>query len=379
MHAGVADVAFTSSEPLTLGIEEEFLLVDPVDGVRPAAVADALLDGGWETIAAPGGWLKPEMLRCSVELATAANASMQQLDVDLHALRDELARRAGAAGAQLVGIGLHPDLAVDDPLVSPTDAHQAIAALHHRVGTLTDQSTHGIHVHVGVPTLDDAVRTMDALAACVPLLVALGACSPVAAGRRSPWRSHRSEVLRRMHWAGATPHFDSPGEYRAVHALHQLENAGDQRFLWDVAPVPALGTVEVRSIDASPDPHVALAMAALVQSIAALVLDGGRIDRANESLERHNRWSAMEFGTRARFLVPGRDEPVDVAQLVHELLERVRPYARDLGSQPWLATIEHLLEDPPVERAIEAFEAGGCAALIAHVQLTAGVPDPGDT
>ncbi|MCW2921337.1 MAG: ybdK 6 [Thermoleophilia bacterium] len=367
------DLHFEHSEPLTLGIEEEFVLVDAADGVTPAPRADEILDGEYQTIASPGGWMKAELLRTSVELTTAANRDLLQLDVDLRALRDELAARVEAAGMQACGIGMHPTLVADASIVTPSEAHGAIAELHARVGTLGDQVTHGIHVHVGQPSLEDAIRTMDALAGCVPLFIACTANSPIVAGVRSPWRSARSEVLRRMLWAGPAPRFHDVAEYRAVHALHQLENSGPQRFLWEVAPVPALGTVEVRSFDASPNADVALSMAALVQAIAALVLDGQELPRASDSLERHNRWSAMEFGSRARFLVVGRDDPVDVAILVRELVERVRPYARDLGNEAWLAPIDGLLDHPPCDDVIDAFESGGAAAALAACQVKADV------
>lgn len=373
------DIAFATSEPLTIGIEEEFLLVESGDLATVAPRAGELLDSDWRTIASPGGWLKAELLRCSIELATAPNASLAQVDVDLRALRDAIAERAAAANVAAIGIGLHPDLRVDDDLVTPTDAHRAIADLHTRVGTLADQSTHGIHVHVGMPSLDDAVRVTDALAACAPVFVALSANSPIDQARRAPWRTARSEIQRRMLWAGPTPRCANPADYRAVHALHQLENPGDQRFLWEVAPVPALGTVEVRSFDSTHDPRVPIAMAALVQGIAALVLDGGEITRPAESIERHNRWSAMEFGTRARFLVAGHDAPVDVADVIRELVDRVRPHAEELGSAPALDVIDDLLATPRADALIEAFESGGVPALLDYCRIRPGALDHGDT
>ncbi len=360
--------------PVTLGVEEEFFLVDSSDPRQLAPRADQLLDGHWRSIASPGGWIKPELLRCSIELATAASARLAQVDVDLRALRDAIVDRATTADADVIGLGLHPDLKVDEALISPTDAHLSIASLHTRIGTLAQQSTHGIHVHVGMPSLDAALRVMDSLAGCIPMFVACTANSPVASGARAPWTSMRSEVQRGMLWAGVTPRFSGLGEYEVVHALHQLENEGDQRFLWEVAPVPALGTVEVRSFDSTHGASVALAMAALDQAIAAYVLDGGSIARANESIERHNRWSAMEFGPRARFLVEGRDTPVDVPELVRSLVDRVRPYAVDLGSAPWLDSIDVMLDRPHVDGAIDAFEAGGVERLLEYARLRPGRP-----
>lgn len=373
------DVHFERSEPLTLGIEEEFVLVEADDGITPANRAHELLDHAPQTIASPGGWMKPELLRSSIELTTAPNARMVQQQVDLVALRDALVHRADAAGMHVMGIGMHPTLRARRSHVTDTTAHQVIADLHERVGTLADQVTHGIHVHVGMPSLADAVRVMNALAGCVPMFIALTVNSPIHAGVRAPWRSTRSEVLRRMLWAGPTPHIEDLDDYVAVHRLHQMENTGDQRFLWDVAPVTTLGTVEVRAFDASPHPTTALAMAAFVQAIAALVLDGRPLPRANESLERHNRWSAMEFGARARFLAPDRTEPTDVGDLVRELVELVRPYARDLGNEPWLDPIEGMLDAPHVDDVIAAFEAGGAAGVLATCRVRAGATDRVDT
>ena len=181
-----------------------------------------------------------------------------------------------------------------------------------------------------------------------------------------------------MLWAGPTPRLAGIEEYRTIHALHQLENSGDQRFLWDVAPVPQLGTVEVRSFDAHADPAVALGMAALVQAIAAHVLDGGELPRPSESLERHNRWSAMEFGVRARFLVAGRDSPVDAVDLVRELVELVAPRAQELRNDLWLAVIDDLLAAPPVEAGIAAFDSGGVRALLEASLLSGSGPGHDD-
>lgn len=366
------ELQFAESEPLTVGIEEEFLLLDPQGGIGvPAPSADVLLDGGWNAVASPGGWLKPELMRRSIEIATAASRSFVQLEVDLGALRQEVVRRAAAAGWDVVALGLHPDLRVRDEDVTPTPAHEAIAALHRRVDTLADQVTHGIHVHVGMPSAAAAVAAMEALAAHVPLLVAATANSPFVRGRRSPWCSARSEVLRRMLWAGPPPRFADEREYAAVHALHQLENSGRQRFLWEVAPVPQLGTVELRAVDANCDPRVALGVAALARGLAAWTLDGGRPARPHESLERHNRWSAMEFGARARFLVEGRDGTVEAIDLLYDALELVRPYARDLDCEPWLDVFDELFDDPPADRTLTAFESGGVGAVLDQAVIRA--------
>lgn len=133
--------------------------------------------------------------------------------------------------------------------------------------------------------------------------------------------------------------------------------------------------MEVRSFDSQPDGALTLGLAALVQALAAYVLDGGDVDRPGESVERHNRWSAMEYATRGRFLVPGRDAPVDVTELVHDAVELARPYARALGSEPWLDVIEPAVAEHRALSAIAAFEAGGVRGLLEHCVLSADARD----
>jgi carboxylate-amine ligase len=375
------EVQFAESAPLTVGVEEELLLVER-RGVAPACVADRVLGGSWDTIAVPGGWLKSELLRCTVEATTAASDDLEQLHVDLEAVRAEVVARAGAAGARAIGVGLHPDLVVEDPLVTPSPAHRRIAALYERVGALEVQSTHGIHVHVGMPSLADAVRVTSALAGLVPLFIACSAWSPVERGEPSSWRSARSEHRRCTPWAGPTPQLAGANEYVAIHRLHQLESASPQRFVWDVAPVPALGTVEVRAFDAQPDARMTIAYAALVQGIAAHVLDGGaRIVRPHGSIERHNRWSATQYGMAARFLVPGRDEPIGAIHVLAEVLDVAADALGPLGGAAWLAPLQALVEADgahPSDALLDAFEAGGVDALpeVALVS-SSGAPDRG--
>ena len=375
----------SSSRWLNEHFSDPFVKRAHVEGMRSRAAykleelleRDLVLRPGMVVVdlgAAPGGWIKPELVRCSVEIATAASADHRQLAVDLRALRGELTTRANAAGMSLVALGAHPDLQVTSDEVSPTDAHQGIAALHESAGTLAEQVTHGIHVHVGMPSLAEAVAATDALAAVVPMLIAVTANSAYLNGMRSPWRSARAEHQRRLIWGGPPPRFADVTDYEITHLAHQLESSGPQRFLWEVAPVCALGTVEVRAADANADSRVALGVAAFVQAVAARSLEGGSPPRANESLERHNRWSAMSFGARARFLLPRADTPVDVAHVIAAELESLRPYARELGGEPSLAIFEELLAIAPSEMSIVAFERGGVEAVISAAALAGRAP-----
>ena len=177
--------------------------MDAADPLQVAPRANELLGGEWLTSASPGGWLKPAAAALQHR---AGNGGQRQHGADRRrpACAARRARRSRSRRRHhLVGTGIHPDLVVDHELISPTDAHRSIAALHDRVGTLPGQSTHGTHVHVGMPSLEAALRVMDAVAGCVPLLIACSANSPVAGGQRAPWRSARSEEQRRMLGLGA--------------------------------------------------------------------------------------------------------------------------------------------------------------------------------
>lgn len=376
-----SEIEFAESAPLTVGIEEEFLLLDGVDAATTdvALRAASFLDGEYQVVAVPGGWLKPELLQCSIELATAPSAELLQVDVDLRALREELVRRAGANDCRVVALGLHPDLQVTRDIVWQNEERQEGALLYERVGDLVDQATHGIHVHVGVPDLESAVHVAQAIAAQVPMLIALTANSPLYRGGRAPFQSMRSEVMRTTLWGGPTPDLRSMAEYREAFLLHQGNNAdGPQRYKWDAAPVHELGTVELRMVDSCARPEVALGVAAFCQATAARALDLGAPQRMNASLELHNRWSAMEFGSSARFLVPGRAHPVDLVDVMGEAMAAIGPYADELGTGEWLAVFDDLLAENPAQRALRAFEAGGLPALLAESTLRGDATDHAD-
>lgn len=358
--------AFTNSEPLTLGVEEEFLVLDAAT-LELAPRADELLDGGWENLDLPGGWLKPEMLRCSVEIATAASRDLAQLDVDLRALRDQAMERAAAAGCVLAGIGMHPDLRLrDDELVVPTEVFGKVADLLQRVGLFETQTVHGIHVHVGVPSLADAVAVTDALASHVPLLIACTANSPVSDGRVARWRSARAELMRYLPWGGITPHGLTLDSFVEAERLHTLEQAEDRhRFVWDVAPVSRLGTVELRMLDSNPDPRTPIAVAAFVQAVTAHVLAGGTVERVPDAVERRNRWSVNEHGPRGQLLKPGVDTLEPVADALVRVLEELRPVIDELGTAGELAWLHSLLTDQvPSQAVLDGFAADGVTGAL---------------
>ncbi len=356
--------AWPQSTELSIGLEEECFLVPGEAGGDEPPSADLLLDSEWRSQSVAGGWLKAELLRCSCELTTVVSTNIAQLDADLAALRSEAARRAEALGWRIAIHGVHPSIEVTPDLITPTRIHQEIAGLHADTGQLEDQVIHGVHVHVGVRDLDSAVVVTQSLAAYAPLVIALTANSPVMHGKRTVWMSARAEIIRRCLWGGPTPAITSASEFRETLRLHQLENSAPQRFQWDVSPVPAYGTVEFRAIDANIDERATLAVAAFIQAAAAQALDGAPVPRPNEALDRHNRWSAAKFGARAQFLVDGRQSPVPVSELVHEAVDALLPYATTLGASGWLEHLAWLLNAPPAEAALNAFESGGVDELL---------------
>ena len=203
-----------------------------------------------------------------------------------------------------------------------------------------------LHVHVGVPAPDDAIRVLNGLCRNAPVLLALSGNSPFWHGCDSGFASSRTVIFQAFPRTGLPRHFDSYGDYvEAVDALIASGALPDPSFLWwDVRPQPALGTVDVRVMDAQSTVVEVAPLVALVQSLARLELEGhpSPVIPGAEVLAE-NRFLAARDGMDARLIDPAARSLVPVREMLDALLAECRPHALALGCAdaldrvPWLA------------------------------------------
>ncbi len=350
---------FGASAPLTLGVEEELLLVDA--DLRLAARAE-------ETIARlPADQrehVSTELFATQIELKTGICADAAAAATELEAARAAVR----AAGANLLGAGLHPTYAGHSELVDKP----RYAVVKEDLAGLIDEPPSGLHVHVGMPDPETAIRVANGLRYHLPLLAALCANSPFRAGADSGMASARAAVVR------AYPRFEMPPEFsdyaeflRVADQLVLAAGVDDYTYLWwDVRPHPRLGTVEVRAMDVQPTVAANVAVAALVQALAAREIErpapGGLV---REALEE-SYFQAGRHGLEAEILVPG-GATVPARELGRRVLEEAAPYA--VGGADSLALLERILvagNGAEEQRRLQA-ELGLDGLLAALVERTA--------
>jgi glutamate---cysteine ligase / carboxylate-amine ligase len=350
--------AFGSSDPLTIGIEEEVLLVER-DGLALANVADrvlAVLDLP-ETLAAH------EAFAAEVELRTPVCHSVEGARAELRQRRAAAAAAAGRADAELMAVGLHPTAAYGDVQLVDAERYRRLDGL---VGGLIRRTPEcALHVHVGMPDAEAAIRVLNSLRDHLPLLQGLSAASPYWFGSDSGLASARFSIVRAYPRRGVPRAFGSWQEYEEVAAaVGDAGDPGDYTFIWwDVRAHPKLGTVEMREMDAQPSVDDACALAALVHALSARALDQPAREHPHTEAVAESSFRASRDGVEATILHEGRLAPLP--EVARATVEAVRPHAREIGADDALEGVERILrEGGPAARQRAAVAAGGMDALL---------------
>lgn len=337
---------FRGSPLPTLGVELEFQLVD---------AQSLALTGAAEQILGeiPGefrGSVKPEFYHCCVEISTDVCRDVTHVEHDLKRKLAATAQVAGRHGVLLGWGGTHPFSHWREQPVVSTPRYRALAEEYRE--TLCRQLTFGLHIHVGVPDGDTAVRVCGGLVEHLPTLAALSANSPFWCGRATGLHSQRLEVMGVSPTGAIPPRLSGWDEYAAL--LDRLTVAGvigsAKDLWWDVRPSAQYGTVEVRICDMPLDLPSVLALTTLVQCLVTdlaqntcpfPVLDDGEL-----IIVRHNRWWASRYGLGATFVDPRSRRPVDARGAVKSLTQRLTGVASALGCARSLNQVCALAERP---------------------------------
>ena len=348
------DHAFGSSTPFSLGVEEELFLVDPATGVQIDASRAVQ-----ERIGAVDGTVERELHACQVELITGICSTTSEATDALRGLR----RAVTATGAGLLGAGMHP--AADEGEAEITDKDR-YSHIRHLLGDAVADPTGGLHVHVGMPDPDTAIRAFNALRRHLPLLQALGANSPFRHGRDTGLASAREVTMRGWPRSGVPRAMRDFEDFCTSSAL--LSEAADVPdytwFWWKLRPHPRLGTVEIRALDAQTSLDDLSALVALTHCLVRHAATApGEPEPAPEILDE-GAFRAARFGTEAE--LPGADgRRRPVRNLLAEIVNAVRDHARELGCEAELDATRRLLEHrggAGRQRATHAI--GGLGALL---------------
>src|SRR3954451_4748558 len=354
--AGRPEHRFGSSGPLTIGVEEELLLVD--EGCGLLAAGEAVLE---EIDFKHRESVSTEIFATQIELKTGICLDAGQAAKELAEVR----RAVAATGARLMGSGLYPGDSGEPQLVEKARYETVKKDL---AGLLATPPC-ALHVHVGMPDPETAVAVANAMRHHLPLLAALTANSPFSGGADTGLASARAAAVR------SYPRFELPRAFRdyedflrVADQLIAAAGVADYTYIWwDVRPHPKLGTVEVRGMDVQPRPEENAALAALIQALAAKEIDRpGAPGLAREAIEE-SYFQAERYGLEARLMVDERSA-TPVAEVARATLAEARPYAEQLGGAGALEEVERIVaEGNGADRQRRVHGEGGIEGLLSDL------------
>ncbi|MFL5833587.1 MAG: YbdK family carboxylate-amine ligase [Solirubrobacterales bacterium] len=347
---------FGSSTPLTIGVEEELLLVDEGCGL----VADG--EGVLERIGADHRKaVSTEIFATQIELKTGVCLDAEQAVREL----SEVRRAVTGVGARLMGSGLYPGESGEPALVDKA----RYESVKKDLASLLATPPCGLHVHVGVPDPETAVCVANAMRHHLPLLAALTANSPFRDGADSGLASARAAAVR------SYPRFELPRAFRdyddflrVADQLIAAAGVSDYTYLWwDVRPHPKLGTVEVRGMDVQARPEENAAIAALIQALAAKEIDSPSDPGLTREAIEESYFQAERYGLEARLMVD-EDTAAPASEVARGSLEVARSYAAGLGGEGALEEIDRILRDGNgADRQRRVHAEGGMEALLSDL------------
>jgi len=343
---------FGESEPFTVGLEEELLLVD-AETLQLAHVADEIVTRSTLT----PDRLDHEAFLAEVEVRSTPVGSVSAAVTELGEGRSEAAR----AGATLMAVGLHPDAELFDVEIVRSERYERVE--RQMQGLIKRTPECALHVHVGLPDTDAAVAAMNGLRERLPLLHALGANSPFWFGRNSGMASSRAAVIRAYPGRGIPPPLRSWDQYLAcLEAVRAGGGPTDHTMVWwDARPQPRLGTVELREVDVQTDLESAGAIAALARAIVRRAVEDPPRDPAPEQALHWSSFRAARDGLDAEIYDRGSPRPL------REVAERVLAELEN-DADPEIEVIRRIArEGGGADRQRAAFAAGGMPALLRYL------------
>jgi glutamate---cysteine ligase / carboxylate-amine ligase len=331
--------------PFTLGVEEEFQIVDPETWQLRSHVSELLAS----TAATFGDQVKRELHQSIVEVGTKICTNVAELAEEIIRCRRGLAGAAERVGLRVAAAGTHPFSSWTDQVLSPGERYDTIVEeLQLLARSLL---IFGLHVHVGIPDRALTIELMNEARYFLPHLLALSTSSPFWMGHDTGLKSYRTTVFRRFPRTGIPDRFESWSEYQdyvnLLIELHCLDNA--KKIWWDIRPHPTFGTLEFRVCDVPTAPRATIAIAALAQAVIVKLY---KLRRRNlgfrlyhRRLLEENKWRAARWGLDGKLIDFGKRQEVPMRELALELLEFVDDVLDELDSRREVEYVRDILRD----------------------------------
>lgn len=335
----------SSEDKYTLGIEEEFMIIDPETRELQSHV-QAIFDEG-KTLLKEN--FKPEMHASVIETGTNICANIQEARKEVTDLRSSLAELAAQHGLKIASAGTHPFSHWRDQAITDHPRYKEI--LREMQDAARANLIFGLHVHVGIANREIGIHIMNAARYFLPHIFALSTNSPFWLGRDTGFKSYRVKVFDKFPRTGIPDYFSSLAEYDNFISLLIKTNCIDnaKKVWWDVRTHPFFNTLEFRICDAQMRVDETIAIAALIQAVVVKLHKliqqnlGFRIYR--RALINENKWRAARYGIHGKLIDFGKQVEVPFTELVAELLEFIDDVVDELGSREEINYIFKMMEN----------------------------------
>lgn len=329
--------------PMTLGVEEEYQIIDPESRNLHAYISELLSQDEKRESKLE---LKPEFMQSQVEVGSHVCRNIKEVRQEIIRLRRAVIEMASENSLAIAAASTHPFAKWDQQSVTEGVRYKEL--LDNMQGIARRLLIFGMHVHVGFghkdnPELKDLMmEIMNQTRYFVPHLLALSTSSPFWQGENTGLKSYRSVVFEALPRTGIPPTFKSWAEFQSYERiLGQVGAFGKDdtiaKIWWDIRPHPIFDTLEFRIADICTSIDDAVCIAALFQAICAMLV---KLRQNNMSWRPYrtiflteNKWRAVRYGTSGSMVDFGREESVPFHFLMEELLEMLDPVLDELGTR----------------------------------------------
>ncbi|MFI5218303.1 MAG: carboxylate-amine ligase [Bacteroidia bacterium] len=333
-----------STNLFTLGIEEEFQVIDPVTRELRSHMHEIVEEG--KVILKEQ--VKAEMHQAMVEVGTNICHNVTEARKEVTHLRKMVAKLAAKQNLRIAAAGTHPFSRWQDQLITDQPRYHQI--VNEMQDAARSNLIFGLHVHVGITSRHQGIQLMNSARYFLPHIFALSTNSPFWLGRNTGFKSYRVKVFDKFPRTGIPDEFFSSSEYDRYIALLVKTNCIDngKKIWYDVRLHPFFNTIEFRICDVPMRIDETIALAALMQAVIAklvkLMESNMDFRHYGRALIMENKWRAARYGISGKLIDFGKEEEVETPKLIEELLEFVDDVVDELGSRHELKYIYKMLQ-----------------------------------
>ncbi|MFP5263229.1 MAG: carboxylate-amine ligase [Blastocatellia bacterium] len=341
----------------TLGIEEEFQIIDPVTRELRSHITE-MIDEGRMIL---GEQVKPEMHQSMIEVGTGICNNIHEARADVIKLRRTIAALAESKGLRIAAASTHPFSNWKDQKITPDQHYEAL--INEMQFLAHSLLIFGMHVHIGIEDRESQIHLMNAARYFLPHLLAISTSSPFWVGMKTGLKSYRSEIFKKFPRTDIPDYFSSWSEYDNYVNLLLKTGCIDKpkKIWWDIRPHPTFPTLEFRICDIPSRVDEVIALAALIQAIVKKLHSLYRMNMGfrlyRRALIQENKWRAVRWGLEGKLIDFGKQKEVPVRDLIYELLDFVDDVVDELGSRKELEYIHTILEHgTSADRQLRVYE-----------------------